>query len=281
MLKHFRSSDGLSLAFRDSGSGRPILCLPGLTRNSTDFDYLATSIRDVRLIRADYRGRGESDWDKNPGNYTPAIEARDAVELLDHLGIERVPVIGTSRGGIIAMVLAVSHRNRLAGVMLNDIGPELESAGLEKIFKYVGRKPDFISFDDAAKRLPDLMDGFNNVPEARWHGEVKRRYVSDPNGGLRINYDPRLRDAFIDSFKSGPPDLWHFFDALGGLPLGLIRGANSNLLSRETAEKMRKVRPDMEFAEALERGHCPFLDEPESLEAIERFLAKLDAQVSY
>ncbi len=278
MLRYFLSSDGLTLAYRDTGSGRPVLCLAGLTRNSTDFDYLADCVPSVRLLRPDYRGRGKSDWDKDPGKYSPLIEAQDVVELLDHLGIERIPAIGTSRGGIVAMVLANTQKHRLTGAMLNDIGPEIEQAGLGQIFEYIGRKPDFTSIEDAAKRLPDIMSGFVNVPKARWRGEAERRYVLDPDGGLQVNYDPKLREAFIDSFKSGLPDLWPYFDAFEGLPLGLIRGACSNLLSREVAEKMRDARPDMVFAEVPERGHCPFLDEPQSIEAINRFLAHVDAQ---
>ena len=278
MLKRFRSSDGLSLAYRDSGSGRPLLCLAGLTRNSTDFDYMSARLSNVRLLRPDYRGRGESSWDRDWRNYTAVVEARDAVELLDHLGIDRIPVLGTSRGGLIAMILAVSHKDRIAGAMLNDIGPEIKVEGLDRIRDHIGINPDYASYDEAARQMQATAPGFENVSVERWRGEAERRYVSNPDGGLRINYDPKLREAFNSQLDTEIPDLWPFFRALEGRPTGLIRGANSDLLSRETAAKMRDALPDLIFAEVPERGHCPFLDEPESLEAIERMLAKVYGQ---
>jgi len=269
-MEWFTSSDGISLAYTDAGEGQPLLCLAGLTRNGRDFDYLAPHLEGVRLIRPDYRGRGASHW-ADPASYTVPREARDAVELLDHLGLARAAVLGTSRGGLVAMMLAVTAKDRLAGVMFNDIGPVVERKGLEQIFDYIGRNPKAPDYAAAAAAMPASMPGFGAVPEGRWREEVERHYIETP-GGLVITYDPALRGAFLAAFDGPEPDLWPLFDALEGLPVGLLHAFNSDILGRTTAAEMRRRRPDMIFAEVPERGHIPFLDEVESLAAIRRFL---------
>lgn len=274
MMKKFQTSDGLTLAFHDEGQGQPVLCLPGLTRNSNDFNFLAPHMRDVRLIRLDYRGRGESDYDPNWQNYSVPVEARDVVELLDHLGLEKAAMIGTSRGGMISLVLAMVAKNRLSGVLLNDIGPEMDMKGLALIADYIGRKPAYKTFAEAAADRPNVMPDFANVPYDRWLAEVSGQYFETPDG-LALRYDAKLRDAVIGTLTGDAPDLWPFFDALEGLPLALLRGANSNLLTPQTAAEMRKRRPDMIYAEVPDRGHIPFLDEPESLATITQWLEKI------
>ncbi len=269
----FTASDGARLHFTDEGRGLPVLCLAGLTRNGTDFDYLAPHLEGVRLIRLDYRGRGKSDW-SGPDTYTLQREGLDAVELLGHLGIPHAAILGTSRGGIIAMGLAATVKDRLLGVCLNDIGPEIAMPGLEAIKGYLGRRPAFKTVAEAVAARAALMAGFDNVPESRWQQEVDRHYVEDADG-LTFNYDPKLRDAVLGGEANLNPDLWPFFNALEGLPLALIRGANSDLLTTETAQKMREARPDMIFADVPDRGHVPFLDEPASLDAIRQWLEKL------
>lgn len=272
-LQHFTASDGARLAYRDEGEGLPVLCLAGLTRSSTDFDFLAPHLPDVRLIRADYRGRGGSEW-TGAASYTVPREAKDALELLDHLGLQQAAIIGTSRGGMIAMLLAATARPRLLGVLLNDVGPALERAGLEKIFDYVGRNPAARTIDDLVAKLPRSMPGFANVPEARWRAFAERLYTATDTG-LHIRYDPELRTSFLAAFEGPQPDLWPLFDACAGLPLALVRGANSDLLSRETVAEMRRRRPDMTFAEVPDRAHVPFLDEAESLGAIRAWLERI------
>ncbi len=272
-MRFFTTFDGLRLAFRDEGEGLAVLCLPGLTRDSRDFDYLAPHLSDVRLIRPDYRGRGASQWAEDPMSYTVPVEARDVLALMDHLGLERAAIIGTSRGGLIGMTLAASARERLIGVCLNDIGPEIGQQGLEVIMGYLGRNPRFRTQAGMAEALPGLMEGFRNVPHERWVQEVERHTAVTPEG-LRITYDPRLREAVEAAGAQPAPDLWPLFDALEGLPLALIRGEGSTLLTRETAERMRARRPDMIFAEVPDRGHVPFLDEPEALAAIRAWLEK-------
>ncbi|MCY3878723.1 MAG: alpha/beta hydrolase [Rhodobacteraceae bacterium] len=271
-MKTFRSSDGLRLAYRDSGSGRAVLCLAGLTRNSRDFDYMVSVLKNVRIIAPDYRGRGESDWDPNLDNYSPIVEARDAVELLDHLGLERVPVIGTSRGGIIAMVIAATNADRLSGVVLNDIGPVIEPAGLERIKRYIGRNPTETRFVDAAKAMAADSPGFSGVPSERWVDEARHRY-RQTGDRLEINYDAGLRSAVLAALDKGAPDLWPFFDAMRTLPVTVIRGSNSDLLSVGTVCEMRARHASLAAVEIPGRGHCPFLDEPLCCTAIEEFLA--------
>ncbi len=159
MTEHFHASDGARIAFSDEGEGQPVLCLAGLTRTMGDFDYLAPNLPSCRLIRMDYRGRGASEW-TGPETYTVPQEARDVVDLLDHLGVAQASVIGTSRGGLIGMVLAAMAKDRLLGLCLNDVGPEIDQRGLDRIFDYVGRNPRAKTYEDLAEALPRNMPGF-------------------------------------------------------------------------------------------------------------------------
>lgn len=269
-ITRFTAEDGARIAYRDEGQGLPLLCLPGLTRTMADFDYLAPHLPALRLIRMDYRGRGASDW-TGAATYTVAQEARDVIGLLDHLGLARVAVLGTSRGGLIGMVLGATARDRLIGLCLNDIGPEIDREGLGRIGDYVGRNPAARTHQDYADRLA-RSPGFEGVPLTRWLDEARHLSVETPDG-LRNRYDPALREAFLAAFAGPPVDLWPLFDALAGLPLALLRGANSDLLTPDTVARMRARRPDMAFAEVPGRAHIPFLDEPQALDLIHRFLA--------
>lgn len=269
---HFHAEDGARLAYRVEGEGLPLLCLPGLTRSMADFDYLMTHLPPVRLIRMDYRGRGQSDW-TGAETYTVAQEAKDALALLDQLGVEKAAILGTSRGGLIGMVLGATARNRVMGLCLNDVGPEIARDGLARIFDYVGRNPAGKTLEGYAERL-SRTPGFEGVPLSRWREEARKLAVETPQG-LRIPYDPALREAFVAAFDGPPVDLWPLFGALAGLPLALIRGANSDLLTRETVAEMRARRPDMAFAEVPGRAHIPFLDEIEAVALIRSFLGGL------
>jgi pimeloyl-ACP methyl ester carboxylesterase len=273
MIQHFRSGDGTSLAYRDEGTGLPVLALAGLTRDGRDFDYLAPHLGDVRLIRLDSRGRGQSEW-TGAETYTVAQEAGDALALLDHLGLPAAAVIGSSRGGLLGMVMAATARDRVIGLCLNDVGPVLERAGLERIGGYVGQRPAVRTLREAAEQLRMTSTGFENVPASRWAEEAVRRFV-ETGDGLDLTYDPALKHAFAAGFDGPPVDLWPLFDACAGLPLALIRGANSDLLSAETARRMTARRPDMHYADIPGRGHIPFLDEPEALACIGRWLDTL------
>ncbi|HRO15117.1 MAG TPA: alpha/beta hydrolase, partial [Paracoccus sp. (in: a-proteobacteria)] len=171
----FTAADGARLAYMDQGQGLPVLCLAGLTRSMDDFDYLAPTLADCRMIRMDYRGRGQSDW-TGAETYTVPQEGADALALLDHLGIARAAVVGTSRGGLIAMFLAAVAKDRLLGVCLNDVGPALRREGLEAIMDYVGRRPAAKTLAEVAERLPRTLRGFGEVPEGRREEEAARLY---------------------------------------------------------------------------------------------------------
>ncbi len=273
MLSFFRSGDGARLAYLDEGAGLPVIALAGLTRAHTDFDFVAPHLDNVRLIRPDYRGRGASDW-TGPASYTVPQEAADVLALMDHLGLEKAAILGTSRGGLIGMGLAAMAKGRLLGLCLNDIGPVIERAGLEKISDYVGRNPAAKTIDALVERLPRTMAGFSGVTDARWWAFAERLYHEGPDG-LTLRYDPALRQSFLAAFDGPAVDLWPLFDACAGLSLALIRGANTDLLSREVADEMCRRRPDMIFADVPGRGHVPFLDEPEALAVIRSWLAMM------
>jgi pimeloyl-ACP methyl ester carboxylesterase len=270
MTQFFTTSDGAKLAYDDQGKGRVLLCLAGLTRSMADFDYVVPHLSGIRIIRMDYRGRGASDW-TGAATYTVPQEAKDALALMDHLGIDRFAVLGTSRGGLIGMLLAAMAKPRLMGLCLNDVGPVIDPGGLDRIFAYVGRNPAQKSHAALAETYAKFLPGFANVPASRWLQEAHKHAV-DTDAGLKIPYDPALRDAFLKAFDGPPVDLWPLFDALAGLPLALIRGENSDLLSADAAHDMQRRRPDMIFASVPDRAHIPFLDEPESLAAIHAFL---------
>jgi pimeloyl-ACP methyl ester carboxylesterase len=273
MIEFFEAPDGARLAFDDAGAGVPLLCLAGLTRSMADFDYLAPHIPDCRMIRMDYRGRGASDW-TGAATYSVPQEAQDALALMDHLGIDRFAVLGTSRGGLVGMWLAALAKPRLMGLCLNDVGPVIDPVGLERIFAYVGRNPAAQSHVALAEAYAKSLPGFSNIPASRWLEEAHKHAVATPDG-LKIPYDPTLREAFLKGFEGPPVDLWPLFDALSGLPVALIRGANSDLLSVATADEMRRSRPDMIYVSVPDRAHIPFLDEAESLTAIHAFLKEL------
>lgn len=274
-MARFSAADGTGLHFSDNGAGLPVIALAGLTRNGRDFDHVAPHLSGIRLIRPDYRGRGQSGW-ADPATYTIAQEAADVLALMDQLGIDRAAILGTSRGGLIAMALAAGAKDRLIGVALNDIGPVIDPAGLEVIKTYLGRNPAQKTSEEAARARARLWTAFEDVPHERWLAEVRAHYDETPDG-LVIRYDPALRDAVLQTGATPAPDLWPLFDALAGLPLALIRGANSDLLSHATADDMARRRPDMILATVPGRGHVPFLDEPAALVALHRWIAAMRA----
>jgi pimeloyl-ACP methyl ester carboxylesterase len=276
-MTRFTTSDGLALAWEEEGDGPPILCLPGLTRNARDFDDLAGALGGRhRLIRLTMRGRGASDRDPDPMNYAVPVEARDVIEFLDFLGLDRVVIVGTSRGGLIAMVLAAAAPDRLLGVLLNDVGPELPREGLERIRSYLGVEPRARSHEEAARALEaTLGPAFPGLPQAKWL-ECARRWFDATEDGLALNYDKRLRESFEAGLAEPAADMWPLFDALEHVPVAVVRGEHSAILTRETLDKMRARRPDLIVAEVPDRGHVPFLDEKEALAALEVLLARVD-----
>ena len=269
----FTAADGASLHFTDEGHGIPLLCLAGLTRNGSDFDYLAPHLPPLRLIRLDYRGRGKSDW-TGAETYAVPQEANDVLALLDHLQLESTAILGTSRGGIIGMFLGATAPHRVRGLVLNDVGPVLDPLGLQRIRDYIGQRPQARSHAEAAIALERFAEGFANVPPGRWMDEAKRHFIANEQG-LDINYDPALRQSFLKALDAQEGDLWPLFKKCCDRPLALIRGANSDLLTQSVADEMLERCPAMIYEEVPDRAHIPFLDEPESLRAINRFLGLL------
>ena len=278
-MKRFTASDGLSLAYRDEGEGPAVLCLAGLTRNSRDFDHFVAAMPEgFRLIRLDARGRGASDHAKDFHTYNVMTEAQDAVALLDHLGVDRAAVVGSSRGGVQAMVIAATAPARLSGVVLNDVGPVLSPEGLTKIMGYLGKPPVARTMAEAADALEAAFGAdFPNVDPDFWRGWAERSYVAR-EGGLDLAYDPKLRDATEAQIAAADPDgpgLWPLYAALAPVPTLVLKGANSDLLSEETLTEMKARKPDLLTAIVADRGHIPRLDEPDAIGPILDFLKSL------
>jgi pimeloyl-ACP methyl ester carboxylesterase len=257
-----------------------ILCLPGLTRNARDFARLALHLASrYRVLRLDPRGRGLSEWAEDPlAEYTVPVEARDALALLDHLEIPQASIIGTSRGGVLGLIIGATAPVRMSCLVLNDIGPVVEPQGLAGIMGFLGIQPQAVNFEAAAAALKRTMGAaFPDLSPRQWLGFARTIY-RDEDGRPRLSYDPRLREAVELAMhvaaQAGQQDLWGIFDALAEVPILTIRGANSDILSAETLTGMARRRPDMAHVTLANRGHVPFLDEPQALTAIDDFLER-------
>ena len=257
----------------------PVVCLPGLTRTSADFQALATALavdqeRQRCVVAVDYRGRGRSDYDRNPCNYSLAVELGDLVTVLTALGLGPAVFVGTSRGGILAMLLAVARPGAIAGVVLNDIGPVVERRGLARIKNYVGKLPPVKSYEDGAGILRGLFEAqFPNLLAAEWLAFARRTFT-ERDGSLLPAYDVKLAKVLqgIDLQQPLPP-LWKEFDALARVPVMVVRGANSDVLSVETVSAMAARRPDIKINEIPNQGHAPLLAEDGIIGRIRTFVA--------
>ena len=276
------SADGLKLYYRDYSGGEPgrppILCLPGLTRNSRDFEPIANAFAgEWRVICPDLRGRGQSDYAKDPATYQPMQYVADILGLLDHLGLERVVSLGTSLGGIVTMLLAMQQPERLAGVVLNDIGPEINPEGLARIRTHVGQGRSFPTWMHAARGAREI--GGVAHPDfvlADWLRFAKKLMDVGPGGRIVFDYDMKIAEPF-NAPSSGPPvDFWPAFRALAGRPVLTIRGELSDLLTAEVLEEMAVAMPEMDVCMVSRTGHPPTLEEPVALAAIGRLLIKVD-----
>jgi pimeloyl-ACP methyl ester carboxylesterase len=279
--KEWTSGDGLTLRYRDySGGdrGQPaVLCIPGLTRNARDFEPVADAFAgEWRVLSVDLRGRGQSDYAKDPSTYMPLQYVADILALLDQATLDKVVVVGTSLGGIVAMLLALSAPERIAGAVLNDIGPDVEAAGLERIRGYVGQGRSFPTWMHAARGLREQGGvAYPDYAIGDWLRLAKRLMVVGPGGRIAFDYDMRIAEPFSQPPPAEPFDMWPAFRALGGRPLLAIRGELSDILSAATLEKMATELPQMDVCMVSRTGHAPALDEPEALAAIGRLLAKV------
>ena len=273
---YFRVTDGLRLHYRDyPGSSRrpPLLCLHGLTRNARDFEHFAERRSpEFRAIVLEFRGRGLSDPDPLPMRYHPLTYAGDVLQLLDHLGVPEAVFVGTSLGGLVTMGIAGIAPQRIAGAILNDIGPELGQAGLDRIQRYLGTDARFRSWDEAAAAIAvNQGSSFPNYTAEDWL-KMARRNCRERHGEIVFDYDM----AIAEPFRAGGPvptiDLWPLFEALAQKPLLVIRGEISELLEAPAFEKMKAAAPNARFAVVPETGHAPDLTEPAAVAAVDRFL---------
>jgi pimeloyl-ACP methyl ester carboxylesterase len=277
--RHFTVRDGLRLHYRDypgDPARPPLLCLPGLTRNSRDFATLAERYSPrFRVLTLDFRGRGDSDHDPLPARYMPPTYAQDVVEMLDQLAIPKAIFVGTSLGGLVTMGLAALAPQRIAAAILNDIGPEIADSGIARIRSYVGRDVRFRSWDEAGAAIAaNNGAAFANYSADDWVAMAKRN-CREQVGEIRFDYDMAIALPFAAATAASQIDMWPLFGALAQRPLLVVRGENSDLLTPETAAKMAAAAPQMELAVVPGVGHSPDLTEPAAVAAIDAFLGEL------
>jgi pimeloyl-ACP methyl ester carboxylesterase len=284
--------DGLRLHFRDYGSpedpGLAVVCLPGLSRTSADFGPLASALCNGaaggarrRVLALDYRGRGLSDYDPDWRNYSLPVENDDILTVLDAAGVERAVVIGTSRGGLHAMLLSQTRPSLLAGVVLNDIGPALEPDGLARIRSYVGKFAPPASEAEAIDLLKKGMNRqFTNLGEADWRAYARITFA-DEEGRFGLRYDPNLGKATEGANIEPPAEAaWAQFDRLGDAPLLTIRGGNSDLFSAKTQAEMARRHPGAEIYVVEGQGHPPLLIDADSIQWIADFVAEVESRAA-
>jgi pimeloyl-ACP methyl ester carboxylesterase len=279
--------DGLRLHVRDYGDRRsrrlPMVCLPGLSRTAEDFAPLATAVaghatEPRRVLALDYRGRGSSDYDPNPIHYAIHVELADIIAVLVACGAIPAVIVGTSRGGIHAMMLATKQPGAVAGAVLNDIGPVIETPGLHRIKGYLGKLPEPRNFEEGADILRRMSGTqFPNLGAADWMTAARLRW-REQNGRLIATYDPALARNFAAMNLDQPlPAMWPQFEALAEVPVMVIRGAYSDILSAETVAAMKTRNPGLEVVEIHDQGHAPLLAEPDIIARIAHFATKCDA----
>jgi pimeloyl-ACP methyl ester carboxylesterase len=271
--------DGLKLHYRDypGAEGRPpLVCLHGLTRNSRDFADLAERYSPrFRVLALDFRGRGSSDYDPLPMRYNPLTYASDVLELLDSNGIDQAVFVGTSLGGLVTMTMAAMAPQRIAATILNDVGPDVDAAGIDRILSYVGNDRRFRSWDEAADAIAANQGGsFDRYTHEDWVKMAKRN-CREEKGEIRFDYDMAIAEPFKASGPTPKVDMWPLFQALARKPLLVVRGAKSDLLTPATVARMQEVAPDAKFALVEAVGHAPELNEPEAVVAIDAFLSSL------
>lgn len=279
---YWQSSDGLRLHYRDY-PGRndrpPILCIPGLTRNARDFEGVAARLAgEWRLICVELRGRGSSEYAKDSSTYIPPVYVADVEALIAELGLERFIAFGTSLGGLITALLAQAGNERIAGALINDIGPVIEEEGLNTIRAYVGRARDWPTWLHAARFLAEAQHA--RYPEwslDQWLVYAKRLCKLSPAGRIVLDYDMRISEPFKQSGgETAGVDLWPAFRALSGRPVLVVHGGVSDLLSKATITQMKAEIDGLESVTVPRVGHAPTLEEAETVEAIDRLLARIE-----
>ncbi len=278
--RYWWSNDGIRLHYRDYPGDLtkpPILCLPGLTRNARDFDAVARRLSpEWRVIAVDLRGRGDSGYAKDPMTYVPLTYVQDVEGLLGELGVDRYIAFGSSLGGIVSMLLAGTAHARLAGVLLNDVGPDIMSEGLSRIRNYVGRSNTWPTWIHAARAVADANgDVYPGFALEDWLAMAKRLYRLNSAGRIVLDYDMKIAEPFRVPGNEAGPDMWRALDVLKTVPTLIVRGARSDVLSATTAARMAETLEQGELVTIADVGHTPTLSEPEAEAAIDRLLARV------
>ena len=278
--RYWNSSDGLRLHYRDypgPAERPPILCLPGLTRNARDFETVADRLAgEWRILAVEFRGRGESQHDPNPANYEPHIYATDVLKLLDQLGIADAVFFGTSLGGIVTMLMSSTDPERIAGALLNDIGPVIEDEGVERLRRYVGKPSSWSSWAEAGAAAAERNRiAFPHYTAGQWENFARRLASERPDGSIRADYDMAISQSFAENKGTPDFDPWALIEGLADKPVLIVRGETSDLFSAGTADRMLATLPKAELVTIPGVGHAPVLDEPEAAAGIDRLLEKV------
>jgi len=277
--KNFTNPDGLRQYYRDYNQAGPdapvLLCLPGLTRNSRDYAEVADHIaKSCRVIVADQRGRGLSDWDPDPTRYRPDVYVSDMMALLAHIGVSKIIAFGTSLGGLMTFMMAAMHPGTLVGAVVNDIGPEVDPAGVNRIKSFVGKMAPPKTWAEAiAASKATSRNAFPKFDDDDWLWLAKKLYT-EKGGQLVADYDPAISTNFDATDTETPPDLWPVFDLSANIPVVVLRGALSDILSAATLEKMAARHTDLTPVTVPDKGHTPLMTEPECLVAIDALVEK-------
>lgn len=277
--QYFTNPDGLKQHYRDynlaSEEAPVILCMPGLTRNARDFEEIAEHLSErCRIICVEQRGRGLSDWDPEPGRYQPVTYVADMMALLDHLHIKQVIALGTSLGGIMTILIQAMHSGILMAAILNDIGPEVDPKGLARIQGYVGKGAPPQSWDEAIAQLKSgNSEVYPNFSAAEWEWFTRKLYT-EKDGVPVADYDPAISQNLNANEDQAAPDLWPVFAAMSTIPVVVLRGELSDILSADTLGVMAQVHPDLISVTVPGVGHAPLLREPECIEAIDRLIGR-------
>ena len=278
----FDTQDGLRLFSRvyagPNAAAPVVLCLHGLMRNSRDFEDLATHLAArYRVIVPDVRGRGLSARDPNFNNYQIPTYLGDLMPLFTGLGFQRVSIVGTSMGGLMAMVLAATQPRLVARIVLNDVGPELDPQGLERIRAYAAKSAPVRSWEEAVAQVRSIYGPvWPGLSDERWQRIARLSYRENAQGVPEADADPLIAEPLRDP-KAAAPNLWPLWRVLAKVPILAIRGAQSDILNAATLARMQREKPDLEVLEVANRGHPPLLDEPECLAAIDEFLLAASA----
>ncbi len=278
--KYWESEDGLKLHYRDyPGDDRqiPVICVPGLTRNVRDFEHLGDWLSGKRrIIMINLRGRGESEYAKDSASYNAKTYVADVVRLMDDIELSTAIFFGTSLGGIVTMIMASRHPERVAGALLNDIGPDVDQRGLDRIGENLGQGRSFETWAHAARDKAEESRGIHpDYSLKEWIAFSKKLYRMNSSGRIKLDYDMKISEPF-EGKGGGNEAIWRALEALENVPTLILRGALSDLFSEATAQKMLDKLNKAELVTVPRVGHAPTLEEQASLDAIAALLQRVD-----